>query len=173
MHGGGAGAPGRPRSLKTASSPRIPKPLKFLPARVPGHADVTVGSWMLAFNVTHFDDRRLCETSCSQSSLAVYDIPGCAGLCDPVRQLPTLHNSSQACGIWHAVHADPCSSLVELASAPRPGPLAGGAGDPPIPGIRPHVAYGLWHVLAAGCWLLAAGCRLPAAGPCTCGCRLP
>ena len=35
-------------------------------------ADVTVGSWMLAFNVTHFDDRRLCEPACSATSIAVY-----------------------------------------------------------------------------------------------------
>ncbi|GAB4819945.1 hypothetical protein N2152v2_006991 [Parachlorella kessleri] len=74
---------------------------EYLAAQRPGslrffnNEDVTVGSWMLALNVTHFDDRRLCETSCSQSSLAVYDIPGCAGLCNPVRQLPLLHNSSQ------------------------------------------------------------------------------
>lgn len=33
--------------------------------------DVTVGSWMLAFNVTHFDDRRLCEPACSATSIAV------------------------------------------------------------------------------------------------------
>ena len=31
--------------------------------------DVTVGSWMLAFNVTHLDDRRLCQVrSCPQNS---------------------------------------------------------------------------------------------------------
>lgn len=38
----------------------------------PACADVTVGSWMLAFNVTHFDDRRLCEPACSATSIAVY-----------------------------------------------------------------------------------------------------
>lgn len=42
-------------------------------------ADVTIGAWMLAFNTTPFDDRRLCETNCSATSLAVYDMPKCAG----------------------------------------------------------------------------------------------
>lgn len=58
--------------------------------------DVTIGSWMLAFNVTHYDDRRLCETNCTESSLAAYDIPVCAGLCDAAAQLPSLH-ASAAC----------------------------------------------------------------------------
>ncbi|KAK9831532.1 hypothetical protein WJX81_006529 [Elliptochloris bilobata] len=53
--------------------------------------DVTVGSWMLAFNVTHFDDRRLCEPACSATSIAVYDYPACAGLCEPLEALPKLH----------------------------------------------------------------------------------
>eukprot|EP00887_Chlorella_sp_A99_P000226 scaffold13.g226.t1 len=57
---------------------------------------VTIGSWMLAFNVTHYDDRRLCETNCTESSLAAYDIPVCAGLCDAAAQLPSLH-ASAAC----------------------------------------------------------------------------
>ena len=52
---------------------------------------MTVGTWMLALNTTHLDDRRLCETKCSASSLAVYDIPVCSGLCEPARQLVDLH----------------------------------------------------------------------------------
>ena len=52
--------------------------------------DVTVGSWMLAFNVTHYDDRRLCEPACSDTSVVVYDMPKCAGLCDPISSLPAL-----------------------------------------------------------------------------------
>ena len=53
--------------------------------------DVTVGSWMLAMQVQHFDDRRLCETKCSATSLAVFDFPQCAGLCDAAKRLPELH----------------------------------------------------------------------------------
>jgi galactosylxylosylprotein 3-beta-galactosyltransferase len=56
--------------------------------------DVTVGSWMLAARVQHFDDRRLCEKSCSETSIAVFDIPECAGLCDAAKQLPELHSSA-------------------------------------------------------------------------------
>ncbi|KAL4422945.1 hypothetical protein ABPG75_009142 [Micractinium tetrahymenae] len=58
--------------------------------------DVTIGAWMLAFNTTPHDDRRMCETNCSASSLAVYDMPQCAGLCEPTAQLPALH-ASPAC----------------------------------------------------------------------------
>ena len=57
---------------------------------------MTIGSWLLAFNATHYDDRRLCEQACSPSSLAVYDMPQCAGLCDAAAQLPQLH-ASDAC----------------------------------------------------------------------------
>ena len=45
---------------------------------------------MLAFNVTHFDDRRLCDSSCKPTSIVVYDIPKCAGLCDPLTSLPAM-----------------------------------------------------------------------------------
>ena len=54
-------------------------------------ADVTLGSWMLAFNMHHFDDRRLCDPWCTPSSLAVYNIPQCSGLCNPVQDLVHLH----------------------------------------------------------------------------------
>lgn len=56
--------------------------------------DVTLGSWMLAFNVHHFDDRRLCDPWCTPSSLAVYNIPECSGLCNPVEDLVHLHEQS-------------------------------------------------------------------------------
>lgn len=58
--------------------------------------DVTVGSWMLAFNVSHFDDRRMCSPSCEPNAVAVYDFPKCAGLCDSVEALPKLHRD-EAC----------------------------------------------------------------------------
>ena len=50
---------------------------------------------MLALNVSHYDDRRLCEPSCTESSVAVYDMPKCAGLCDAPGSLPLLFNSSE------------------------------------------------------------------------------
>lgn len=34
---------------------------------------------MLALNLTHKDDRRMCETECSATSLSVWDYPECAG----------------------------------------------------------------------------------------------
>lgn len=57
------------------------------------HADVTVGSWMLAFDVQHMDDRRLCEPWCSEHTLAVWHMPRCAGLCNPAEDLLNLHSS--------------------------------------------------------------------------------
>lgn len=38
---------------------------------------------MLGLNVTHFDDRRLCSPQCTESSIAVFDFPNCAGSCSP------------------------------------------------------------------------------------------
>jgi hypothetical protein len=71
---------------------------KLVTASVPCRdaADVTIGSWLLAFNATHYDDRRLCAVNCTAASIAVYDIPVCAGLCDAAVQLPQLH-ASPAC----------------------------------------------------------------------------
>ena len=54
-------------------------------------ADVTLGAWMLALDVNHFDDRRLCDPWCTPSSLAVYNIPECSGLCNPVDDLLHLY----------------------------------------------------------------------------------
>ncbi|EFJ32339.1 glycosyltransferase-like protein [Selaginella moellendorffii] len=43
--------------------------------------DVTLGSWMLAMNVNHEDNRALCEQTCTPTSIAVWDIPKCSGQC--------------------------------------------------------------------------------------------
>ena len=37
--------------------------------------DVTVGLWMLALDMTHYDDRRLCMKKCTEDTLAVFDMP--------------------------------------------------------------------------------------------------
>ncbi|CAM6090243.1 unnamed protein product [Calypogeia fissa] len=59
--------------------------------RMFSNEDVTIGSWMLAFNVNHEDDRRLCEPECQVDSIAVWDIPTCSGLCSPEKKLLLLH----------------------------------------------------------------------------------
>lgn len=55
--------------------------------------DVTIGSWMLAMNVNHEDNRKLCEAECTPSSIAVWDIPRCSGMylliISQTRGLPT------------------------------------------------------------------------------------
>ena len=49
---------------------------------------------MLALNGRHDDERRLCEPICTDTSIAVYDYPRCAGLCEPVKQMQGLWNST-------------------------------------------------------------------------------
>ncbi|KAF5780847.1 putative glycosyl transferase, family 31 [Helianthus annuus] len=55
----------------------------FLPCsfRMFSNEDVTVGAWMLAMNVTHENNRQLCQPECTATSIAVWDIPKCSGYC--------------------------------------------------------------------------------------------
>lgn len=41
--------------------------------------DVSIGSWMLAMNVHHEDNRAICDPRCTPTSIAVWDIPRCSG----------------------------------------------------------------------------------------------
>lgn len=72
--------------------------------RMFSNEDVTIGAWMLAMNVNHEDSRALCEPECTPSSIAVWDIPKCSGLCDPEKKLLELHQK------------DSCSNSPTLAS---------------------------------------------------------
>lgn len=47
--------------------------------RMFSNEDVTIGSWMLAMNVQHEDNRALCDPRCTPTSIAVWDIPKCSG----------------------------------------------------------------------------------------------
>lgn len=47
--------------------------------RMFNNEDVTIGSWMLAMDVHHEDNRALCDPHCSPKSIAVWDIPKCSG----------------------------------------------------------------------------------------------
>ncbi|XP_039025701.1 probable beta-1,3-galactosyltransferase 14, partial [Hibiscus syriacus] len=58
--------------------------------RMFSNEDVTIGAWMLEMNVNHEHNRNLCETSCSSTSIAVWDLPKCSGLCNPEAQLLEL-----------------------------------------------------------------------------------
>mmetsp|Transcript_4590 Transcript_4590/g.12773 ORF Transcript_4590/g.12773 Transcript_4590/m.12773 type:complete len:410 (-) Transcript_4590:101-1330(-) len=54
--------------------------------------DVTVGGWMMLFNVRFFDDRRLCEPpNCSDSTIVSYELPLCAGICNPLANMTRWH----------------------------------------------------------------------------------
>ncbi|KAI0491946.1 hypothetical protein KFK09_026209 [Dendrobium nobile] len=56
--------------------------------------DVTIGSWMLAMNVNHEDNRAICDPKCTPNSIAIWDLPRCSGLCNPVDRMKELHNIS-------------------------------------------------------------------------------
>ncbi|XP_022886700.1 probable beta-1,3-galactosyltransferase 14 [Olea europaea var. sylvestris] len=59
--------------------------------RMFSNEDVTIGSWMLAMNVNHEDNRQLCQPDCTPTSIAVWDIPKCSGLCNPEKKMLELH----------------------------------------------------------------------------------
>ncbi|CAL9195835.1 unnamed protein product [Musa hybrid cultivar] len=59
--------------------------------RMFSNEDVTIGSWMLAMNVNHENIHALCEPDCTSSSIAVWDIPKCSGLCNPEVKMLELH----------------------------------------------------------------------------------
>ena len=56
--------------------------------------DCSIGLWMLAHNIVHGEDPRLCATSCEAGeTVAVYHGDRCNGLCDPRKDLAQLHES--------------------------------------------------------------------------------
>lgn len=63
--------------------------------RMFSNEDVTIGSWMLAMNVNHEHEKALCETQCTASSIAVWDIPKCSGLCSPETKMLELHKMDE------------------------------------------------------------------------------
>ncbi|KAL6980044.1 galactosylxylosylprotein 3-beta-galactosyltransferase [Sarracenia purpurea var. burkii] len=62
--------------------------------RMFNNEDVTIGSWMLAMNVHHEDNRAICDPRCTPTSIAVWDIPKCSGLCNPATRMKELHKMS-------------------------------------------------------------------------------
>ncbi|KAL2331366.1 hypothetical protein Fmac_018947 [Flemingia macrophylla] len=59
--------------------------------RMISNEDVTIGSWMLAMNVNHESNHELCAKQCTSTSIAVWDIPKCSGLCNPEKRMLELH----------------------------------------------------------------------------------
>ncbi|KAG8093898.1 hypothetical protein GUJ93_ZPchr0012g19374 [Zizania palustris] len=66
--------------------------------RMFSNEDVTIGSWMLAMNVNHENTHALCEPDCTESSIAVWDIPKCSGLCQPEVRMLELHRRKECTG---------------------------------------------------------------------------
>lgn len=52
---------------------------------------------MLSLNVTHYDDRRLCSSECSDSSVGVY-AADCSGLCDFEHAIISMPQTSMCSG---------------------------------------------------------------------------
>ncbi|XP_059661431.1 probable beta-1,3-galactosyltransferase 13 [Cornus florida] len=73
--------------------------------RMFSNEDVTIGAWMLAMNVDHEDNRQICEAECTSSSIAVWDIPKCSGLCEPEKKLLELHKK-EICSKSPTVESD-------------------------------------------------------------------
>jgi len=58
------------------------------------HEDVTIGSWMLAMNVNHEDNRAMCDSTCTPTSIAVWDSKPCSGSCNLIEKIKELHNTT-------------------------------------------------------------------------------
>uniref|UniRef100_A0A061SA09 Hexosyltransferase n=1 Tax=Tetraselmis sp. GSL018 TaxID=582737 RepID=A0A061SA09_9CHLO len=85
-----------------------------------GAGDASVGGWMLALNVTHGEDHRLCHNACKHNTIAYYDTTKCNGLCDSAKELPQLHK--EQCGAEPTVptgHADLPTDPVNEADKAR------------------------------------------------------
>ncbi|XP_074290278.1 putative beta-1,3-galactosyltransferase 14 [Silene latifolia] len=66
--------------------------------RMFSNEDVTIGSWMLAMNVNHENNHELCSPECTSTSIAVWDIPKCSGLCSPETKMGELHKKEECSG---------------------------------------------------------------------------
>ncbi|RXI02967.1 hypothetical protein DVH24_003045 [Malus domestica] len=73
--------------------------------RMFSNEDVTIGAWMLAMNVNHENNKALCSQECTPSSIAVWDIPKCSGLCNPETKLLELHQMD-SCSKTPTVESD-------------------------------------------------------------------
>ena len=54
--------------------------------------DVTIGTFMLAANLQHYDDRRLCASTCDGGGVGLYDVPT-PGLNPVISRMHELHES--------------------------------------------------------------------------------
>ncbi|PWZ10367.1 putative beta-1,3-galactosyltransferase 12 [Zea mays] len=58
------------------------------------YEDVTIGAWMLAMNVKHEDNRAMCDSVCTPTSIAVWDSKKCSGTCNVADKIKQLHNTT-------------------------------------------------------------------------------
>uniref|UniRef100_A0ACD5TPZ7 Uncharacterized protein n=1 Tax=Avena sativa TaxID=4498 RepID=A0ACD5TPZ7_AVESA len=58
------------------------------------YEDVTIGSWMLSMNVNHEDNRAMCDSTCTPTSIAVWDSKPCSGSCNLIEKIKELHNTT-------------------------------------------------------------------------------
>ncbi|CAD6342938.1 unnamed protein product [Miscanthus lutarioriparius] len=58
------------------------------------YEDVTIGAWILAMNVKHEDNRAMCDSMCTPTSIAVWDSKKCSGTCNIADKIKQLHNTT-------------------------------------------------------------------------------
>lgn len=77
--------------------------------------DQAMGIWMLAHDVVHFDDRRLCASTCysSHAFVAVNTGVKCIGMVNPSVELPAVHRLAEC-------HATPPAQLPFLNTSEFP-----------------------------------------------------
>lgn len=61
--------------------------------RLFSNEDTSVGVWMIAHNVTHFEDMRLCAEGCSDAAIGVLR-KSCMGLCNPTKDMLLIHRAN-------------------------------------------------------------------------------
>ncbi|XP_062230986.1 probable beta-1,3-galactosyltransferase 12 [Phragmites australis] len=58
------------------------------------YEDVTIGAWMLALNVKHENNHAMCDSTCTPTSIAVWDRKKCSGSCNIADKIKELHNTT-------------------------------------------------------------------------------
>ena len=117
-------------------------------------ADVTVGSWMLALNVTHLDDRRLCE---------VRRLVACNLWLALSCPMLSLHACSASAACLELSDGQQGMSLLCVCSPTAPQPLWQSTTTPPAPGcatqrrpcarcmLTPHALLWRWTLPPSSC----------------------
>ncbi|KAH9761611.1 putative beta-1,3-galactosyltransferase 12 [Citrus sinensis] len=85
--------------------------------RMFSNEDVTIGSWMLAMNVHHEDNRAICDPRCTSTSIAVWDIPKCSEAMSSTKSIPFQYLIAALIAILkHFYGTEPINAFAEGAA---------------------------------------------------------